>query len=161
MELWFDWKGATVWVTSVNTHLPLGVLSLKLLPGSVLPGAEVRTRWLKRRARYSDKMLADSLLIGGFSRRHVGVLNGKCVKQTWIVLSSAIMIFLKSNLIFISEVFIDRWWDPEILGLFHLLSLQNFNDHMEGTIKSTQWDLSNINALLPFPPSKFNLFITS
>lgn len=80
MELWFDWKGATVWVTSVNTHLPLGVLSLKLLPGSVLPGAEVRTRWLKRRARYSDKVLADSLLIGGFSRRHVGVLNGKCVK---------------------------------------------------------------------------------
>lgn len=50
MELWFDWKGATVWVTSVNTHLPRGVLSLKLLPGSVLPGAEVRSRWLKRSA---------------------------------------------------------------------------------------------------------------
>lgn len=81
MELWFHWKGATVWVTSVNTHLPRGVLSLKLLPGSVLPGAAGRSRWLKRSARYSDKVLADSLLIGGFSRRQVAVLNGRSVER--------------------------------------------------------------------------------
>lgn len=81
MKLWFDWKGATVWVTPVNTHLPRGVLSLKLLPGSVLPGAAGRSRWLKSSARYSDKVLADSLLIGGFSRRQVAVWNGRSAER--------------------------------------------------------------------------------
>lgn len=47
MELRFDWKGGTVWVTSVNTHLPWGVLSLKLL----LAGAGAGGRWVKRGAR--------------------------------------------------------------------------------------------------------------
>lgn len=50
MELRFAMKVAKAWVTFVNTHLPCGVLSLKLLPGCVVLGAEVKTRRLKSSA---------------------------------------------------------------------------------------------------------------
>lgn len=45
MELWFALKVAEA--TFVNTHLPRGVLSVKLLPGSIVLGAEVKNRRLK------------------------------------------------------------------------------------------------------------------
>lgn len=86
MELWFVWKGATVWVTSVNTHLPWGVLSLKLLPGSVLPGTEVRNRWLKRSATVTlIRCWLTHCWLVGFSRRQVWVFffNDKQSRRSW------------------------------------------------------------------------------
>ena len=66
MELWFALKVAGAWVTFVNAHLPCGVLSLKLLPGSVLQLKWKTEDWRALLQWLSDKVLGDSLLIGSF-----------------------------------------------------------------------------------------------
>lgn len=75
MEFWFDCKGATVWVTSVNTPSPPGCFITEIAPRQHSARSWSQKQVIEEECHsYSDKVLADSLLIGGFFRRQVWFL---------------------------------------------------------------------------------------